>query len=105
MYPGRMEVTTSCKIYPLPIVQKSASTVARWIVGQDVFSRQDYLLHTDYPAFIAKIRHDYRGKNWPFAPPLAQRLHDFVWLDPAPDEVAFLNLMGEADDALEQLDS
>ena len=101
-----MQVSTRGKILPLPIIQKTAITLARWIVGQDVFSGQQYLLHTDYPTFLAKIRPGARGKTWPFAPPLAQRLHDLVWLDPAPDEVTFLNLMGEAEDILqEHLDS
>ena len=97
-----MEVSTRGKIYPIPIIRKSAAILARWIVGQDVFSGQEYLLHTDYPAFLAKICHDSRGKTWPLHATQTGRLHDIVRMDPAPDEVSFLNLMGEAEDALEE---
>lgn len=76
---------------------------ARWIIGSDAYAGQDYLFHTDYPAFFAKIGHSLKDG---FLSRLAhvagedRCFYDFVWLDPLPDDVTFLNLMREAEDAL-----
>jgi hypothetical protein len=77
---------------------------ARWIIGSDAYAGQDYLFHTDYPAFFAKIGH---SRSDAFLSRLshstsADRIfYDYVWLDPPPDEVTFLSLMREAEDALQ----
>ena len=81
------------------------SPFARWIVGKDAYSEQEYLLHAAYPMFVAKISRDsdagilsglsYEGDNrWNF--------FDFFWFDPFPEGDAFLSLMREAEAALDE---
>ena len=81
------------------------SPFARWIVGKDAYSEQQYLLHVAYPMFVAKISRDpdggilsglsYEGDNgWHF--------FDFFWSDPFPEGDAFLSLMREAEAALDE---
>jgi len=76
---------------------------ARWIIGADAYSGQDYLFHTDYPTFFAKIGHSLKEG---FLSRLAHAagedrcFYDFIWLDPPPDEITFQGLMREAEEAL-----
>jgi len=76
---------------------------ARWIIGADAYAGQDYLFHTDYPAFFAKIGHSLKEAFLSRLTHAAAEDHcfyDFVWLDSPPDDVTFHSLMREAEDAL-----
>ncbi len=77
--------------------------VARWLVGQDAFEDQAYLVHTEYPAFFAKVGIDEDEgllSGVSYAMRDDRSLYDFVWYDPFPGETGFLSLMREAEDAL-----
>ena len=81
------------------------SPIARWIIGRDAFSEQEYLFHTEYPVFFAKVgRDDETGilSGLSFAMRGQGSLYDFFWFDPFPENAAFLELMREAEDALDE---
>jgi hypothetical protein len=52
---------------------------------------------------LAKIGHDDEGILAPlsFGTRQGHNLYDFVWFDPFPDRVQFMNVMAEAEAALE----
>ena len=98
-----MAISTRTKIHCMPIVRNRQAVIAKWVVGQDAFTAQDYLVHTDYPMFLMKI--SYSGSEGVLAPLSygtsdGRNFYDFVWFDPYPGEGPFLNLMREAEDAL-----
>lgn len=76
---------------------------ARWIVGRDPYGDKRYLVHNEYPMFLAKIGADREAilSALSYGMTNDRSLYDFVWFDPYPGEVAFLNLMREAEDALQ----
>jgi hypothetical protein len=87
----------------MPIARTRPAVIAKWILGQDAFSSQLYLVHTEYPAFYAKIGYDDEGILAPlsYGTSQGQNLYDFVWFDPFPDEAQFMNVMSEAESALD----
>ena len=103
MYYRHMADSSRNNLRQMPIVRNRCAITAKWIFGQDAFTAQDYLVHTDYPAFLAKIAH---SENEGILAPLSystgdgHSFYDFVWCDPFPGETHFLNLMREAEDAL-----
>ena len=88
----------------MPLIRNRHAVTAKWIFGQDAFTAQDYIVHTDYPAFLAKVGH---SESEGILAPLSygtrdgRTFYDFVWFDPCPGEINFLNLMCEAEDALQ----
>ena len=103
MYYWPVAPSNRTNIHCMPIVRSRQAVTAKWIFGQDAFTAQDYLVHTDYPAFLAKVGHSQREG---ILAPLSygtgdgRSFYDFVWFDPFPGEIPFLNLMREAEDAL-----
>lgn len=76
---------------------------AGWIMGQDVHSSQDYIIHTQAPAFIAKIAHDSNEgilSGLSYATNAGRSIYDFVWFDAVPNKRAFFQLMRDAEAAL-----
>lgn len=88
----------------MPVVRHRQTVTAKWIFGQDAFTAQDYFVHTEYPAFLAKIGHSEReGILAPlsYGTKDGRSFYDFIWLDPYPGDIPFLALMREAEDALQ----
>lgn len=75
---------------------------ARWIIGRDPYGDKHYLMHNEYPMFLAKIGTGDEGilSGLSYGMSDDRSLYDFNWLDPNPGEIGFLNLMREAEDAL-----
>lgn len=79
------------------------ASTATWIIGQDVRSSQDYIIHTRTPAFIAKISHDPDEgilSGLSYATNNDRNMYDFVWFDVFPDKRSFNDLMRQAQRAL-----
>jgi len=98
-----MAIRTNPKVLRMPIARTGPAVVAKWIFGRDAFSSQQYVVHTEYPAFFAKIGHDGEGVLAPlcYGTRQGQNLYDFVWFDPFPGHGQFRSVMGEAETALE----
>ena len=104
MYYRLMALSSRSNLRQMPLMQNRQAVTAKWIFGQDAFTAQNYLVHTDYPAFLAKFGH---SESEAVLAPLSygtsdgRCFFDFVWFDPCPDEIQFLNLMREAEHALQ----
>jgi hypothetical protein len=98
-----MSRASHAKISCMPIIRNRRAVVAKWIFGRDAFSKQQYVVHTEYPAFFAKIGQEADGKLSTFRHEIRpdQNLFDFVWLDPFPGGAQFLSVIHEAEIAFD----
>ena len=97
-----MAISPRPKIHHMPIVRNRRVITAKWIFGRDAFTDQDYLVHIDYPAFLAKIGYSHTEAvlaPMSYAATDHRSFYDYVWFDPFPGEGPFLALMQEAEDA------
>jgi hypothetical protein len=87
----------------MPIVQDRHTVTARWIFGSDAFTAQTYIVHSEYPVFVAKTSHS-EPRRFPtcleYQTTDGRCFFDFTWFDPYPGEQHFLSLMREAERAL-----
>lgn len=77
---------------------------AVWIVGQDAYSGQDYIVHLDAPAFVAKLSTDPDEgvlSGLSYATSDDRSIYDFVWFDECPSESDFRTLMNAAEHAIQ----
>lgn len=89
----------------LKLLRGHASPIARWIIGRDAFSEQEYLFHTAYPVFFAKISQDKDAgilSGLSYETKSRKSFFDFYWFDPFPESDTFMELMREAEDALDE---
>jgi len=76
---------------------------AVWIIGQDAYSGQDYIVHLAAPAFVAKLSADPNQgilSGLSYATSDDRNIYDFVWFDDCPDESDFRDLMNAAERAI-----
>ena len=90
---------------------KHGAGTAEWIIGSDPASAQSYVLHTQYPAFLAKVadREDdgvLSGLSYAQDVGLSHAmtdggsLYDFIWFDEVPAESELRALLTEAERAI-----
>jgi uncharacterized protein (DUF736 family) len=77
---------------------------AAWIIGQDAYTGQDYIVHLEAPAFVAKLGHnpdDGILSGLSYATSDDRSIYDFVWFDECPSESDFHELMSAAEHAIQ----
>lgn len=76
-----------------------------WIFGEGEDLQDEYLVHTTYPRFIARLTTDDElCSGVAYITADGEQIADFVWIDVEPDEEGFRDIMYQADDALERHD-
>jgi len=73
----------------------------KWIIGENVDCNRDFIMHTEYPRFIAEIFDSDDGTYNIIGAPKGE----VIFIDePEPDVTAIAKLMREAGDALAMYD-
>lgn len=91
---------------------KHGAATAEWVIGSDPASAQSYVLHTQHPAFLAKVadREDdgvlsglayARDVGLSHAMANGGSLYDFIWYDEVPAESELRALLAEAERAID----
>jgi len=76
---------------------------AEWVIGEDVDSKQEYLIHLGDPMFVCKFVD--AGEDAPLSPfsystEYGETLFDFLWFDPSPIGEDLDRLLVEAGEAI-----
>jgi hypothetical protein len=96
-----------CHKVPMKHSSHEAPT-ASWIFGRDADGEQRYVIHTEAPAFIAKLAdNDEEGvlSGLSYALSDGRSLYDFIWFDEVPAENELRTLLAEAERAVESQES
>lgn len=76
---------------------------AKWVIGEDVDSAQEYLFHLEEPMFVCKFVD--AGENAPlstfsYSTECGETLFDFLWFTPSPIGKDLEKLLAEAGEAI-----